>query len=101
MKTYELTKLEKYIEAHPHDSWETIAIAMKCTPGRAQEAADSALIKQAKALALRDINRNRAADKLPPLIKVERLWWSIYGNEYRERVLSGPEDADCSPAGAC
>jgi len=42
------------------------------------------LIDHAKRLALDDINKNRAErhPPLPPLKRVESLWWSLYGRDW-------------------
>jgi len=45
-----------------------------------------ALNVEAKKLALEHLNIQRKQDGKPPLKRVERLWWEMYGNKFRENV---------------
>jgi hypothetical protein len=45
-----------------------------------------ALNVEAKKMALEHLNIQRKQDGKTPLKRVERLWWEMYGNSFRESV---------------
>jgi hypothetical protein len=87
-EAYKLTKREQYVIDHPNMSWEVMAIANNTSIYRMQQCYETGLLKLAKAMALREINQQRTANGKLPLLKVERQWWSIYGNDYRQRIIN-------------
>ena len=38
--------------------------------------------KEAKSAALEWLNANRLSDGLPPMKRIEKLWWTIHGSEW-------------------
>lgn len=62
---------------------------------------DKKIIALARAAALKQLNEDRAERGYPPLTKLERLWWEIYGGEWVTKIqmeqasdLNVPKDGD-------
>jgi hypothetical protein len=87
-KQYQLTKLEQFVATHPNMTWEQIAKENNTSVYRATKSYDNIIIKSAKAAALKWLNEQRDRNGVPPLQKLDRQWWAIYGLDWRQKIIN-------------